>query len=404
MATQYVTRRFNGLPAMRVGADYIRSLKPASAADRAHAARQWHIAESAIRTMGSYNRWTGEAMTGEIPARLSNAVMHLSLLDKWTDEGRRLFNKQVWASITDNASKSWDTLGNKTMDRRFRRMLQRYGFGQAEWDRLRATPLQEDRGAQWILPENVDADLARRVAEMALQETEMAVPSSSLRVRAAVDARLQRGSIPGEMFRSVMQFRGYPLQLFWTHGRRALEEGGWGATKYAATLFISSTIMGALAYQLAQIAAGKDAANMNLHENPDFIAQAAFKGGGLGIFGDLLQHVNSKDWRDFLTQNAGPVYSAAQDVGNVFLSKNHGKALSGAIRNNTPGSTLWYIKLAFQREVIDQMQAMMDPHYRESAARMEKSARDHATRYYWRPFRTAPDRAPQMSDPPPPNP
>lgn len=404
VATQYVTRRFNGLPSVRVGMDYIGSLKPTSAADRAHAARQLYIAESAIRSMGAYNRWTGEAMTGEIPARLSNAVMHLSLLDKWTNEGRRLFNKQVWAAVTDNSGKSWETLGRTTMDKRFRRMLERYGLNENDWNTLRATPLQEDGGAQWILPENVpNADLARRIAEMALQETEMAVPSSSLRIRAAVDANLRRGSIPGEMFRSVMQFRGYPLQLFWSHGRRALEEGGWGAFKYAATLFISASAMGALSYQLARVATGQDPANMDPHENPDFIAQAIFKGGGLGIFGDLLQHVNAKDWRDFLAQNAGPVYSAAQDIGNVFLAKNHGKALAQLIKNNTPGSTLWYAKLAFQREVIDQMQAMMDPRYRESAARMEKSAREHGTRYWWRPFHGAPDRPPQMSDQRPPH-
>lgn len=405
VATQYVTRRFNGLPSMRVAADYLGSLKPTSAADRAHAARQRFIAESAIRTMGAYNRWTGEAMTGEIPARLSNAVMHLSLLDKWTDEGRRLFNRQVWAAITDNSPKSWDTLGKTTMDRRFRRMLTRYGLGEGDWDALRSTPLQEDGGAHWILPDNVvDQNLARRVAEMALQETEMAIPSSSLRIRAAVDANLRKGSIPGEMFRSVMQFRGYPLQLFWSHGRRALEEGGWGAFKYAATLFTTATVMGALAYQLSRVVAGQDAANMDPRENPDFIAQAIFKGGGLGIFGDLVQHINSKDWRDFLAQNAGPVYSAIQDVGNVALSKNHGKALSQAIKNNTPGSTIWYTKLAFQREIIDQMQAMMDPEYRKSGQRMEKSALQHGTGYWWRPFHGAPDRAPQLSHrrPPPP--
>jgi hypothetical protein len=405
MATQYVTRRFNGLPAMRVAADYLGSLKPTSAADRAHAARQSYIAESAIRTMGAYNRWTGEAMTGEIPARLSNAVMHLSLLNKWTDEGRRLFNKQIWASITDNAEKSWETLGKKGMGRRFRRMLQRYGFNENDWNTLRSTELADDGGAKWILPGNVaDPDLARRVTEMALQETELAVPTSSLRVRSAINANFRRGSIPGELGRSLLQFRGFPLQLFWLHGRRALEEGGWGATKYAATLFVTSTVMGAIAYQLAQVAAGKDLANMDPHENPDFYPQAMFKGGGLGIFGDLLQHVNSKDWRDFLTQNAGPVFSSVQDVGNVALAKNRGKALTQAIKNNTPGSTLWYIKLAFQREVIDQLQTMLDPEYRKAGARMETAARQHGTNYYWRPYRGAPDRAPQLSDQRPPQP
>jgi hypothetical protein len=201
-----------------------------------------------------------------------------------------------------------------------------------------------------------------------------------------------------------MQFRGYPLQLFWSHGRRALEEGGWGAFKYAGTLFVASSILGALSYQLSRIAVGQDPANMDLHKNPDFLAQAIFKGGGLGIFGDLMQHVNAKDWRDFLAQNAGPVYSAAQDVGNVIFSKNHGKALSQAIKNNTPGSTIWYAKLAFQREIIDQMQAMIDPNYRQSGAKMEQSARQHATQYWWRPFHSAPDRTPQMSSVVPPQP
>jgi hypothetical protein len=91
-------------------------------------------------------------------------------------------------------------------------------------------------------------------------------------------------------------------------------------------------------------------------------------------------------------------------VGNVIFNKNHGKALAQLIRNNTPGSTIWYAKLAFQREIIDQMQSMIDPQYRKSGARMEQSARQHGTRYWWRPFHGAPDRAPEMSDqrPPPP--
>jgi hypothetical protein len=258
---------------------------------------------------------------------------------------------------------------------------------------------------------------------MALQETEMAVPSASLRIRASIDARLTKGSIVGEVGRSLLQFRGYPLQLFWSHGRRALEEGGWGAFKYGATLFITASVMGAMSYQLARIATGQDAANMDPRENPDFIAQAIFKGGGLGIFGDLVQHVNAKDWRDFLAQNAGPVYSAVQDTGAVILARPKGvhgfwnqmapqphmvggREISQLIKNNTPGSTLWYAKLAFQREVIDQMQAMMDPEYKKSAARMVQSARQHGTNYWWKPFETAPARSPELSTvkPPPPQP
>jgi hypothetical protein len=54
--------------------------------------------------------------------------------------------------------------------------------------------------------------------------------------------------------------------------------------------------------------------------------------------------------------------------------------------------------------VIDQMQAQIDPNYRQSGAKMEQYARQHGTRYWWRPFHGAPDRAPQMSQQVPPQP
>jgi hypothetical protein len=181
---------------MRVGLTIFGSLKPTSAADRAHAARQHYIAESAIRTMGAYNRWTGEAMTGEIPARLSNAVMHLSLLDKWTDEGRRLFNKQVWAAITDNAKRA----GRRSARREWTAAFadaHPLRLSESDWNNLRSTPLQEDGGAHWILPDNVlDQELSRRVAEMALAGNRDGGSLSSLRIRAAIDANIRKGTSP----------------------------------------------------------------------------------------------------------------------------------------------------------------------------------------------------------------
>lgn len=405
IATQITARRFNGLPAVKVMGDYIGTLKPTSAADREHAARQLAIADSATRTMGSYSRWTGETMTGEIPARLSDAVMSLSYLSKWTDDGHRLFNQQVWASITDNRNQSWATLNP-----RFRRMFERYGFGEGDWNSIRSTPLEESKGAQWILPGNVDPTHSQRLAEMILTEAEFAVPTSSLRVQAAVNARFHKGSVPGEIGRSVLQFRGFPLQLFWMHGRRMLEAGGKDALEYAATLFISSTVMGALAYQLKQIVAGKDPVNMDPSENPSFIAKAAFQGGGLGIMGDFINSATSRSGTSSLATQLGPTASTLDDLlgfaavrrdeqGTIHVGPGHkGKALRQLVQNNTPGSSLWYARLAFSREVLDKLQASIDPDYYQSFNRMEKRAQQDGTRYYWRPGQTTPDRAPDLTN------
>jgi hypothetical protein len=406
VATQYTTRRFNGLPAIKVVTDYIGELKPTSAVDRAHAARQLFIAESAAKSMGSFSRWNGDAISGEIPARLSDAVMNLSGLTKWTDTGQRLWNKQVWAGITDNASKSWSKL-----DPRFRAMFQRYGMDEGNWDTIRSTPLEESDGAHWILPNNIsDPSLKTRIAEMILQEGEFALPNSSLRVRSAVNARFHKGSIPGEIGRTVLQFRGFPLQLFWMHGRRMLEQDGMAnRLGYMSSLFISSTIAGVLAYQLKQIVAGKDPVNMDPQTNPGFWAQAMAQGGGLGIMGDFINSATSRTGGDFWTTQLGPTAGSIDDIRRFLsfakdkstgefhvLTQRPGKALRQFIQNNLPGSTLWYARLAFQREVLDKLQQEIDPRYYDSFDRMEKFAQQQGTRYWWRPGQAQPDRAPDL--------
>lgn len=402
VATQITTRRFNGLPAVRTLTDYVGSLRPSSAADRAHAARQFYIADRATRSMGAYSRWTGETMTGEIPARLSDAVMSLSYLSKWTDDGHRLYNQQTWAAITDNAGQAWGTLNP-----RFRGMFERYGLGEREWDSIRKTPLEEDGGAQWILPKNIDQALAQRISEMILTESDFAVPTGSLRVRSAVNARLHKGSIPGEFGRTVLLFRGFPMQLFWMHGRRMLAAGPAGGLEYAATLFITSTIMGMLGYQLKQIVAGKDPVNMDPNENPSFLAKAAFQGGGLGIMGDFINSATSRSGQDFWTTMAGPVGGTIDDIRQLATAgvkdvatgtRKSGRAFRRLIQNNTPGSTLWYARLAFSRAVLDKLQAEIDPDYYNSFSRMEKRAAEDNTAYWWRPGKTAPERAPSMKN------
>jgi hypothetical protein len=400
VATQYLTRRFNGLPAAKVVTDYIGSLKPSSAADRAHAARQLFIAERMVRSMGAYSRWTGETITGEIPARLSDAVLQLSYLGKWTDDGRRLYNHQVWAAITDNSKQSWASLNP-----RFRGMFERYGLGEDDWNTIRSTPLQEDGGAQWILPGNIaDPELRMRLSEMILQESEFAVPSQSLRIRAAINARLHKGSVPGELGRSVLQFRGFPIQLFWMHGRRMLQSGGVNAMKYAATLLIANTIAGSLAMQLKQVVNGKDPLDMT---QPAFWAKSIAQGGGFGIFGDFISSAVSRSGQDFWTTQAGPIAGSIDDLRRFFSFKTKdgklqvftdhpGRALRQFIQNNLPGSTLWYTRLAFTRELLDQLQAEIDPDYNDSFSRMEKRAQQDGARYYWRPGRRTPDRAPDL--------
>lgn len=400
---QHVTRRFNGIPAANALNGYVRLLKPGSAADRALSTRLWMISEEASRLMVSQSRWTGEVMTGELAARLSEGVQRVSGLSAWTQAGRWAFGQEFWSHITDQSNKNWDNI-NKP----FRKALERYGFSPADWDAIRSTPHEEVNGSHWLLPENIrDPAHAERLAEMVATEMDYAVPTASIRVSSAINSSLKRGTWMGEVVRSALLFKSFPITVMLMHGKRMVEQESFDKLKYAAALGISTTLMGALAMQLKALSAGKDPIDPTATDKISimgkeqdvhtFWLKAMAQGGGLGIFGDFLNSTTSRFSNDIYSTLGGPVLSTVSDAINVAKSKSKARGLERLIASNTPGSSLWYTQLALQREMLDQMQKQIDPQAPDAFSKMEKRARQGHTDYWWRPGETAPDRAPSLA-------
>lgn len=388
---QHVTARFNGLPASRVLSGYARMLNPASHTDRQLAMRLWLTAGEMAKMAQSQNRFTNEVVTGELAGRLAEGVMRISGLSAWTQAGRWGFGREFWSFITDQSSKNFDNIAPP-----FRAQLQRYGFDAAAWDRIRSTPHEDVGGTNWLLPENIeDRQLAERLAEMVATETDYAVPTASIRVTSAINSTLKRGTWIGEIGRSLLLFKAFPLTVMWMHGRRFVEQQGFDKMKYAANLMIATTLLGGLAMQLKSIAGGKDPQDMT---DPAFWGKAVAQGGGLGIMGDFLNNATSRFDQDFWTTFLGPVAGSVDDIRKVAKPGNTARDLRRLIQSNLPGSSLWYAKLAFNREVLDQMQAQSDPEYYSSFDRMERRAREDGTAYWWRPGQTGPDRPPELDN------
>lgn len=389
---QHTTRRFNGIPAANVLNGYARLLKPGSRSDRALAQRLWLINDTASRMATAQNRWTGEVMAGEMAARSAETVMRISGLTAWTQAGRWAFGREFWSHITDQSTKNWAGINAP-----FRKQLERYGIGEAEWAQVRSTPLEQVGGTAWLLPENIEnRQLAERLGEMIATETDYAVPTASIRVSSVINSTFRRGTWVGEVMRSVLLFKSFPITVMWMHGRRFAEQQGFDRAKYAANLLISTTIMGALAaHILKPVANGKDPTDPT--EDPaKFWAQAMAQGGGLGIMGDFIGQSTSRFDQSIAETAAGPVFSELEAGRKFVKSDNKGRALRRMIQSNTPGSSLWYAKLAFNREVLDQLQMQIDPEYYSSFDRMERRAQQDGTDFWWRPGKTAPDRAPEL--------
>jgi hypothetical protein len=398
-----ITRKFNGLPATGIIGGYAKMLNPASAADRRFAVRAGLIAEEWSHMISAAHRDLSEEMTSERARRLSSGVLRASGLAAYTQAGRWAFGMEFLGHLTDERGKAFDAL-----DAPLQRAMQRHGIGADTWDAIRNAPIEEHKGAGWILPANVEDRLAGdRLLQMIQTETDYAVPVVDLRTRAAMNNIGKRGTWIGEITRSALLFKSFGISLMATHGRRMLEQSPVNMALYAAAFFGLSTLGGAAALQLKEIAKGRDPRPIEDH-GAEFWGAAALQGGGWGIYGDFLGSTENRFGGGFAQTLAGPLAQTAQNVGALTIGNamkaikgkptNVGRDAVAIAKSETPGGSLWWGRLAFERLVADQLQAAADPQYRQSWRTLERNAAKRGQEFYWEPGELAPDRPPALAE------
>lgn len=399
-ATQILTRRFNGMPLTDMMGSQLRMLNPLDDGDQRLAIRSGLVAEEAASIASGQTRLMGEELTGEISRRMAEGVLRLSGLNAVTQGGRWAYGMDSFSWITHEREKGLDAL-----EPNFRRFLQRYGFDAAEWDRIRATPLQSERGAEWILPHAIeDREIRMRLMEAILTEVDHAVPVPGLRQMAVINARAKKGTWLGELLRTGFQFKAFPVTVMMMQGQRAMALQGWERMRYAASMAVLMTAAGALSVWMKDISKGRDPRRAD----GQFLLEAFAQGGGGGIYGDFVRSSQDRFGSGFEETLKGPAWRSAAALESLTLGAigaarrgenvNYGRRAVKALGAETPGSSLWTTRLLFEREMLDTMQEWTDPGYRQSWQRTERAARDqYGQGFWWAHGEAAPERAPDLS-------
>jgi len=408
-----IARSMVGLPQTKMLKKYLGLMNPLGLEEKGKLAVRLGLTAEAWSTLASAQmRYVGDLSGPEVTRRVSDFVMRASLLSPWTNAGRWSFGMEFLGNLADNSGKAFNDL-----DPMMRKTLDHYGIGEGKWDIVRSTPLYEYEGASFLRAEDIEArtdirsdlarDLATSVLVMVETETNFAVPSSSLRGRIALTGDTRPGTIAGELTRSFAMYKNFGVTLVNTHIMRGLNQPtSRGKGTYFADLLISTTLMGALALQLKEMSKGRDPRPM---EGPEFWGAAFLQGGGLGIYGDFLfSDVNRFD-RGLAETIAGPVVGFVDDVRKLTIG-NVTQAIKGEDTNAasefinfaaryTPGSSLWYSRLALERMVIDQSKKWVDPDNSSKMRRLETRYRNqYGQNYWWRPGQTTPERSPNLSN------
>jgi hypothetical protein len=412
LGTLAITTGYNRLPYWRMIQDIG---SQASKDTRDFMSTHGMVAESVA---DSLNRWSGDNLGTNWSGKVASSVLRLSLLNHWTDGLRQGFTLSMNAGMARMAKKAWGAL-----DEFDRSRLTRAGITEADWAVLQNVAPTNFKGRELLTPQAIkqsghaDADaVAAKVFGFIHDESEFAVVNPDLETRARITfGGTQAGTGAGEIARTIMQFKSFPVAMITRHWNRMLE-GGHGAdggpmlanrTAYGMALLATLTGLGAVATQEKQILQGKDPIDMS---KPRFWMKALAQGGGFGIAGDLFLIDPASSATDSATTAiknlAGPTIGTVADMVLKNVTENVWQAAEGKTTHweaelvnwakaQTPGGNLWWMKPLVDHGFVNAMNESMSPGY--LARQQQRAAKEWGQRYWWRPQDTTPQRAPDMA-------
>jgi hypothetical protein len=246
--------------------------------------------------------------------------------------------------------------------------------------------------------------LAAKLLGYITDESEYAVVNPDLATRTITQGGSQKGTLTGEIHRSSMLFKSFPIAMITRHWDRALNDetlSTGGRLAYGSALLVGLTALGYASMSAKDIAKGRDPRDA---DDPKTWGAAFIQGGGFGIVGDFLFHDQNRFGNSITETLAGPVASTFADlvkltVGNVQEAAQGKDTHAGAelvkfMTANTPGASLWYARGAIDRAFLHSMQESLSPGY---LSRVKAAGEKQGSKYWWEPGRIEPARAPDLS-------
>ena len=404
----------NNLPLMQRWRTELALLNPTNVADRRLIQQQGLMIDN-VRS-GLQRFYEGLGKTG-FTGRLANGVMRVTGMQAINDVRKASFGLSLMSAIGNEIKRGVDFGQLHDSDIR---TLKNYGITEADWNIWKQATLQDmGHGNDAVLTPEAIARIpgldvaAKREAIVKLlgavnTESEFAIVTPGWKERAQFYGDLQRGTVKGEIARSVLQFKSFPWAMF----QRAMDavansEGPVGKSAMTAYLLVATTLAGAMLMQTREMLAGKDPREMAGDKALKFWPAAFLQGGALGIYGDFLYSVNETRYGSGpIEALAGPTLGPILELVVVQPLTAAKKSIEGKethlgaqtlqdVKGFVPGGNIWYAKAALDHLVWQQIMEQLSPGY--LAAIRSKTQKEYGQDWWWAPGEAAPDRLPDLS-------
>jgi hypothetical protein len=383
--------KLNGMSATKVYKNMFKMLNPLNEADRKFAGQLYLGMEYALDAVHQHNRFS--LLTGNNwSARMADVGLRTSGLTHWTHAGKQAFGFTYMSHLADMAKFSFDDLPAPV-----RASLDRYGINAGDWAHVQASKKLMRDGIEFLDPaELADRDTMAKIVGMVYEETLHAVPEPNLRVKTIMNQGIPSNTPAGEAIRSVTQFKSFTATVLINELGRRFSQGGVSGFSSLGSMALFTTIIGAYAYNLKEIARGRTPYSW---DSKEFWWNGFIQGGSASLIGDVLFMDPNKQGSvtEFL---AGPLVGEINDILLNFLVKpahelvNYERGLGmrmvdRAIRQGErylpPPLQMPGMKLMIQRTILDNIHKLTDEKYAEKNRRFAKELQQRGQSQYWKP-------------------
>ena len=419
----------NDLPMFQRWRNELSLLNPANGADRRALYRQGLMLDNVRSGLQRFGEDLGASST---TGKIANATMRLTGMQAINELRKGSFGLTLMDAIGTEilAGKAFADLADSDV-----RLLRNYGITDVDWRTWQLARLDDlGKGNVHVLtPEAIsripdqalanagiiaqaftpaEAEGARRAAIVKLlgavnTESEFAIVTPGWQERALFYGGLasQRGTVPGEIWRSVLQFKSFPWAFF-QRGMDAVANMDGPASKAAMVAYIiaSTTMAGAMISQTKEVLGGKDPRKMADDDWYKFWGQAFISGGALGFYGDFLYSVNQTRY------GSGPIEALSGPTMGPLLELLLVQPLTAAknaiegkdthlmaqtvqdLKGYVPGGNAWMTKTVLDHLIWQNVLESLSPGYLSSIRR--RTQREYGQDFWWQLGETSPERAP----------
>lgn len=364
------------------------------------------------------SRYSTTGLVSKTVDKAQRLFFDINFLNYWTDAHKATAGELMAAHLGEHAD-----LPHGELPPTLQKVLGLYDIGPKQWNVLRDTAWTTEKGQRYITPDKLDQVPDTAIDTLIKDRGAEPSPNGRLRERDRLDTQLRAyfadridyavptpggaeklivnqdtkaGTPLGEAVRLLMLFKSFPLTIAHkiisrdVYGNGAMTAKQWLLNDHQgkfnlAMMAAMATTGGYLGMAIRDGLHGKSPRELVTDGklNWDTVNEAAIRGGGLGLMGDLVAQDYERNYSSFLERAAGPVLGQLDPFAQMLTKAKHGenftKEAAKLTVDNLPLINLFYVRPVLDYYVLWNMQEMLNP---GTLKRLEDSAEKRHQHYF----------------------